>query len=88
MPALLLRTYHGSKILQFYTGSTFLSKIHISFYCQYAKFSKLLKAQSQFSKKFMDKFCSPFFVLSVTPYFNKKLRHTKLLHTTAPGYKG
>ena len=21
-------------------------------------------------------------------YFNKKLRHTKLLHTTAPGYKG
>ena len=62
MPALLLRTYHGSKILQFDTGSTFLSKIHISFYCQYAKFSKLLKAQSQFSKKFMDKFCSPFFV--------------------------
>ena len=88
MPALLLRTYHGSKILQFDTGSTFLSKIRISFYCQYAKFSKLLKAQSQFSKKFMDKFCSPFFELLITTYFKKKLRHTKLLHTTAPGYKG
>ena len=33
MPALLLRTYHGSKTLQFDTESTFLSKIHISFYC-------------------------------------------------------
>ena len=88
MPALLLRTYHSSKILQFDTGSSFLSKIHMNFYCQYAKFSKLLKAQSQFSKKFMDKFCSPFFVLSITSYFNNKLRHTKVLHTTAPGYKG
>ena len=78
MSALLLRTYHGSKILQFDTGSTFLSKIHISFYCQYAKFSKLLMAQSQFSKKFMDKFCSPFFVLSITTHFNKKIRHITL----------
>ena len=60
MPALLLKTYHGSKILQFDTGSTFLSKIHISFYCQYAKFSKLLNTQSHLSKKFMDKLCSPF----------------------------
>ena len=84
MQALLLRTYHGSKILQFGTGSTFLSKIRISFDWQYAKFSKLLKAQSQF----MDKFCSPFFVHSITSYFNEKLRYTKLLHTTAPGYKG
>ena len=87
MPTLPLRTCHGSKILQFDNGRTFLSKIHISFYCQYAKFSKLLKAQSQFSKKFMDKFCSPFFVLSITSYFNKQVGHTKLQHTTAPGYK-
>ena len=48
----------------------------------------LLKAHSQFSKKFVDKFCSPFFVLSITSYLNKKLGHTKLLHTTALGYKG
>ena len=34
----LLRTYHGSKILQFDTGSSFLMKIHINFFCQYAKF--------------------------------------------------
>ena len=45
----------------------------------------LLKGQNQFSKKFVDKFCSPFFVLSITLYFNKKLYHTKLLRTTAPG---
>ena len=37
MPTLLLRTYHDSKILQFDTGSFFLVKIHIIFYCQYAK---------------------------------------------------
>ena len=73
MQALLLRTYHGSKILQLDdTGSTFLSNIRISFYCQYAKFSKLLKAQSQFPEKCVDKFCSPFFVLSITSYFNKR----------------
>ena len=83
MPALLLRTYHGSNMLQFDSGSFSLSKIH-----KLHKFSKLLKAQSQFSKTSMDKFFSPFFVLSVTSYFNKKLRHTKLLHTAAPGYKG
>ena len=88
MQALLLRTYHGSKILQFDTGSTFLSKIRISFYYQYAKFSKLLKAKSQFSEKFMAKFCSPLFCAFNHFIFNKKLRHTKLLHTTAPGYKG
>ena len=88
MPTLLLRTYHGSKVLQFDNGSTFLSKIHISLYCQYANSAMLLKVQGQFSKKFVDKFCSPFFVLSVISYFNKKLRHAKLLHTTAPGYKG
>ena len=29
MPTLLLRTYHGSKFLQFDTGSSFLLKIHI-----------------------------------------------------------
>ena len=38
MPTLLLRTYHASKILQFDTGGSFLTKIHINFYCQYAKF--------------------------------------------------
>ena len=38
MPMLLLRTYHGSKILQFDTGSSFLPKIHINFYYQYVKF--------------------------------------------------
>ena len=38
MPRLLLRTYHGTKILQFDTGSTFLLKVHVIFYCQYAKF--------------------------------------------------
>ena len=64
MGTLLLRTYHGSKTLQFDTGSTFLLKIHISFYCQYAKLSnaaKQGKAYSQFSKKFVDKSCTPFF---------------------------
>ena len=45
MLTLLLRTYHGSKILQFDTGSTFLSKIHISFYCHYAKFSNAAKGR-------------------------------------------
>ena len=35
MPTLLVRTYHGSKIC---TGNSFLLKIHITFYCQYAKF--------------------------------------------------
>ena len=38
MPMFLLRNYHGSKILQFDAGSSFLVKIHIIFYCQYAKF--------------------------------------------------
>ena len=38
MPILLLRNYHGSKILQFNTGGSFLVKIHIIFYCQHAKF--------------------------------------------------
>ena len=38
MPTLLLRTYHTGKILQFDTGGSFLTKIHINFYCQYAKF--------------------------------------------------
>ena len=38
MPTLLLRTYNGSKVLQFDTGSSFLLKIPINFYCQYAKF--------------------------------------------------
>ena len=33
----LLRTCHGSKILQFDTGSSFLLKIRINFYYQYAK---------------------------------------------------
>ena len=37
-PRLLLRTYHGSKILQFDNESSFLLKIHVIFYCQYAKF--------------------------------------------------
>ena len=39
MPTLLLRTYYGSKILQFDSGSSFLLKIlHTNFYYQYAKF--------------------------------------------------
>ena len=38
MATLLLRTYHGTKILQSDTGSSFLLKIHINFYYQYAKF--------------------------------------------------
>ena len=38
MPTLLLRTYHGSKILQCDIGSFFLLKFHIIFYYQYAKF--------------------------------------------------
>ena len=38
MPTFLLRTYHDSKILQFDTGSSFLLKIRINFYYQYAKF--------------------------------------------------
>ena len=75
MPALQLRTYYGSKILQFDTGSSFLLKIHINFYYQYAKFINAsyekvqldllqsflkikLKAHSQLSKNFVDKFCS------------------------------
>ena len=74
MPTLLLRTYHGSKTLQFDTGSSFLLKIHI-FYYQYAKFRNAayekvhldllqiflkikLKTHSKLSKKFVDKFCS------------------------------
>ena len=44
MPALLLRTYYGSIILQFDTGSTFFI------------------LDSHKLMKFMDKFCSPFFV--------------------------
>ena len=38
MAALLLRTYHGGKILQFDNESNFLAKIHIFFYWKYAKF--------------------------------------------------
>ena len=77
MPRFLLRTYHGSKILQFDTGSSFLLKIHVIFYCQYAKFRKAaykkvhlellqsffkikLKVLSKLSKKFVNKFCSPY----------------------------
>ena len=73
MPTLLLRTCHGSKILQFDTGSSFLSfianmpnpvvlrmKKFISIY--FKVFLKIkLKGHSQFSKKFVDKFCSPTF---------------------------
>ena len=78
MSTLLLRIYHGSKILQFDTGISFLVKIHIIFYCQRAKFRNAahekvylgllqsflkikLKAHSQLSEKYMDKFCSPSF---------------------------
>ena len=59
-------------MLQFDTASHFYTKIHINFYCQYAKFRNVafekvhldflkikVKAHSQFSKKFVDKFCSP-----------------------------
>ena len=35
---LLLGAYHGSKILQFDNESSFLLKIHVIFYCHYAKF--------------------------------------------------
>ena len=38
MPTLLLRTYYGSKILQFDTGSSFLQKIRSNLHYQYAKF--------------------------------------------------
>ena len=38
MSTLLLKTYSGSKILQFDTRSSFLVKIYIIFYCQYAEF--------------------------------------------------
>ena len=89
MQALLRRTYHGSKISQFDTGSTFLSKMHIStpltittkrstldvataldsllsaFIVSMPNSAMLLKAHNQFSKKFVDKFCSPFFMLSI-----------------------
>ena len=37
IPTLILRNHYGNKILQFDTGSSFLVKIHIIFYCQYAK---------------------------------------------------
>ena len=37
-PRFLLKTYHGSKILRFDNESSFLLKIHVIFYCQYAKF--------------------------------------------------
>ena len=36
-PRLLLRTYNGSKILKFDNESSFLLKIHVIFYRQYAK---------------------------------------------------
>ena len=69
MPTLLLRTYHGSKILQFVTGSSFLLKIHIIFYCQYVKFRNaayekvrldLLHSslKNQAKGPFVDKFCN------------------------------
>ena len=38
MPTLLLRTYHGIKIVQFDTGSSFFLKIHVIFYYQYVEF--------------------------------------------------
>ena len=38
MPTLLLRTYYGTEILQFDTGSSFLLKIYINLYFQYLKF--------------------------------------------------
>ena len=38
MPTLLLRTDHGTKILRFDSGSSFLLKIHINFCYQYVKF--------------------------------------------------
>ena len=71
MPTLLRRIYHGSKILKLDTGSTLLSKTHISFYCQYAKFSNAAKSPKSILK-LVNKFCSLFFVLSVTSYFNRK----------------
>ena len=78
MATILLRTCHDSKILHFDTGTSFLLKIHINFYYQYAKFRNAafekvhldllqsflkikLKAHSQLSKKFVDKFCNPSF---------------------------
>ena len=74
MPTLLLRTCHGSKILQIDTESSFLLKIYVNFYYQYTKFRNAayetvhldllqvkLKAHSQPSKKFVDKFWSPSF---------------------------
>ena len=38
MQTLLLGTYNSCKILQFDTGSSFLMKVYIMFYCQYVKF--------------------------------------------------
>ena len=53
MPTLLLRTYYGSNLLQYDTGSFFSEDSHNS--------SFKLKAHSQLSKKFVDKFCSSSF---------------------------
>ena len=51
MPTLLLSTYHGSKIVQFEGGSSFLLKIHIIIYCQYVEFRNALDA-FEFTPKF------------------------------------
>ena len=84
MPALLLRTYHGFDI-----KSTFFIEHSLKLLLSVCQIQQAAKGQSQFSKKFMDKFCSPLFcAFNHFIFFNKKLRHTKLLHTTAPGHKG
>ena len=77
MPTLLLRIYHGGEILQFDTGSSFLinshslllaiceipqcayEKVHVDLLQSFLKIK--LKAHSQLSENFLDKFCSSSF---------------------------
>ena len=47
----------------------FLSNTHLSFYCQYAKFSKLLKAKVNSLRNLWINSVVPCFVLSITLYF-------------------
>ena len=61
MPALLLRTYHGSKILQFDTGSPFFIEDSHKLLLSVCQIQQAAQGPKQFSKKFMYKFCCPFF---------------------------
>ena len=88
-PRLLLRTYNGSKILQFDNDISFLLKIHVIFYSQYAKFRNAVYEKVHFD--FLDNswFLKYFFIKRIVwkPFFNRCWQVRNKLNNPLSWYK-